>query len=189
MPVGFWGDRDGSAYRRAYFERFPGIWHHGDWIRFTEDGSCIITGRSDATLNRGGVRLGTSDFYAVVEDIAGITDSLVIHLDHQDPTGVQHDELCLFVVLSESTALDDSLQALIRTRLRSQLSPRHVPDVIEAIPAVPRTLSGKKLEIPVKRLLLGARLADVVSEGAVADASVLAFFTRRHQDDASQNLS
>lgn len=177
MPVGFWGDRDGSVYRRTYFDRFPGIWHHGDWIHFTGDGSCVISGRSDATLNRGGVRLGTSDFYAVVEDIPGIVDSLVVHLDHVDARHVHHDELHLFVVTSESVALDDGLRALITSKLRSQLSPRHVPDTIEAVPAVPRTLSGKKLEIPVKRLLLGARIADVVSEGAVADARVLAYFT------------
>ncbi|MFM1752203.1 MAG: hypothetical protein RL119_1165, partial [Actinomycetota bacterium] len=179
MPVGFWGDRDGSMYRRAYFERYPGNWHHGDWIRFTDDGSCVISGRSDATLNRGGVRLGTSDFYAVVEDIAGIVDSLVVHLDHVDTDGHQHDELRLFVVVSSSTAFDDTLRSHIKSQLRSLLSPRHVPDVIEAIPAVPRTLSGKKLEIPVKRLLLGAQVADVVSEGAVADASVLAYFTNK----------
>lgn len=179
MPVGFWGDRDGSAYRRAYFERFPGIWHHGDWIRFSEDGSCVISGRSDATLNRGGVRLGTSDFYAVVEDIDEIVDSLVIHLDHLDSDGVRHDELHLFVVLRPDATLDDALRSSITTRLRTQLSPRHVPDVIDTIPAVPRTLSGKKLEIPVKRLLLGARIGDVVSEGAVADATVLEYFVRR----------
>lgn len=179
MPVGFWGDRDGSMYRKAYFERFPGVWHHGDWIQFTDDGSCIISGRSDATLNRGGVRLGTSDFYAVVEDIPGIIDSLVVHLDHVDAEGVQHDELRLFVVTNDATSLNDDLRAVITSKLRSQLSPRHVPDAIEEIPAVPRTLSGKKLEIPVKRLLLGAHLADVVSEGAVADARVLAYFTRR----------
>lgn len=178
MPVGFWGDRDGSAYRRAYFERFPGIWHHGDWIHFTEDGSCVISGRSDATLNRGGVRLGTSDFYAVVEDIDDITDSLVIHLDHLDADGTRHDELHLFVVLRSGASLDDALRTTIAARLRSQLSPRHVPDVIATIPAVPRTLSGKKLEIPVKRLLLGARISDVVSQGAVADARVLEYFVR-----------
>lgn len=179
MPVGFWGDHDGSMYRRAYFERYPGNWHHGDWIRFTDDGSCVISGRSDATLNRGGVRLGTSDFYAVVEDIAGIVDSLVVHLDHVDTDGHQHDELRLFVVVSSSTSFDDTLRSHIKSQLRSLLSPRHVPDVIEAIPAVPRTLSGKKLEIPVKRLLLGAQVDEVVSEGAIADASVLAYFTNK----------
>lgn len=179
MPVGFWGDRDGSAYRRAYFERFPGVWHHGDWIRFTADGSCVISGRSDATLNRGGVRLGTSDFYAVVEDIDDVLDSLVVHLDHRDADGLVHDELHLYVVLRQGSVLDDERRHEIRRRLRTQLSPRHVPDVIEAVPAVPRTLSGKKLEIPVKRLLLGARIDDVVSQGAVADAGVLDHFLRR----------
>lgn len=179
MPVGFWGDRDGSAYRQAYFERFPGVWHHGDWIRFTPDGSCVISGRSDATLNRGGVRLGTSDFYAVVEDIDGIIDSLVVHLDHRDADGVVHDELHLYVVLRQGKTFGDEDRQEIRQHLRTQLSPRHVPDLIEAIPAVPRTLSGKKLEIPVKRLLLGARIDDVVSQGAVADARVLDYFVDR----------
>ncbi|MGA0878230.1 MAG: acetoacetate--CoA ligase [Ilumatobacteraceae bacterium] len=179
MPIGFWGDHDGSAYRRAYFERFPGIWHHGDWIRFTEDGTCVISGRSDATLNRGGVRLGTSDFYAVVEDIDDILDSLVVHLDHPDAGGAIHDELHLYVVLRPGPILDEQRRREIRLRLRTELSPRHVPDLIEAIPAVPRTLSGKKLEIPVKRLLLGARVSDVVSEGAVADARVLDHFVGR----------
>ena len=171
MPVGFWGDTDGSKYRAAYFEDFPGVWRHGDWITFTEDGSCTITGRSDATLNRGGVRLGTSDFYAVVEALEEVADSLVVHVG---------DELVLFV---QTTApLDDDLRARIVGALRAELSPRHVPDRIEVVPAVPRTLSGKKLEVPVKRILEGADPTVAASAGALADPAALDWFVRRAGD-------
>ncbi len=173
MPVGFWGDTDGSRYRAAYFVRFPGRWHHGDWITIEADGSCVISGRSDATLNRGGVRLGTSDFYAVVEALDEVTDSLVVHLD--DPEGGPG-ELLLFVVLAPGTALDDDLRRRIATELRTALSPRHVPDAVHAVPAVPRTLSGKKLEVPVKRILLGQPAEDVASRDALADPSALDHF-------------
>ncbi len=170
MPVGFWGDEDGSRYRAAYFERFPGRWHHGDWITIEADGSCVITGRSDATLNRGGVRLGTSDFYTVVEGLDEVVDSLVVHLD--DPEGGPGD-LLLFVVLAPGAELDDDLRARIATELRTSLSPRHVPDRVHAVPAVPRTLSGKKLEVPVKRILLGQPAEDVASKDALADPTAL----------------
>ncbi|MEY2533262.1 MAG: acetoacetyl-CoA synthetase, partial [bacterium] len=149
MPVGFWGDPDGSRYRAAYFEDYPGTWRHGDWIRFTERGSCVITGRSDATLNRGGVRLGTAEFYDVVEDMPEVADSLVVHLeDDEGGSG----ELLLFVALAPGAELDDDLRARIARGLRRNLSPRHVPDLIAAVPAVPRTLTGKKLELPVSGL-------------------------------------
>jgi acetoacetyl-CoA synthetase len=170
MPVGFWGDADGSRYRAAYFERFPGRWHHGDWITIEADGSCVITGRSDATLNRGGVRLGTSDFYTVVEGLDEVVDSLVVHLD--DPDGGPG-RLLLFVVLAPGAALDDDLRARIARELRTSLSPRHVPDEVHAVPAVPRTLSGKKLEVPVKRILLGQPPEDVASKDALADPAAL----------------
>jgi acetoacetyl-CoA synthetase len=176
MPVGFWGDEDGSRYRAAYFEDFPGVWRHGDWIEITERGSCIITGRSDATLNRGGVRMGTAEFYAVVEDVDGVADSLVIH--HEDPGGGPG-ELVLFVVLDDGVALDDALRSAIVTAVRRELSPRHAPDEIEAIPAVPRTISGKKMEIPVKRLLSGAAVEAVVNRGAMANPESLDAFVRR----------
>jgi acetoacetyl-CoA synthetase len=173
MPNSFWGDEDGSRLRTAYFSRFPGVWCHGDWISISDRGSCVITGRSDATLNRGGVRLGTSEFYAVVDAISGVADSLVVHLE--DPEGGAG-RLLLFVQLEEGVALNDELVALITGHLRSMLSPRHVPDAVHAVPSIPRTHSGKKLEVPVKRILGGAPVASVVSEGALADPSSLDAF-------------
>ena len=171
MPVGFWGDEDGSRYRAAYFEHFPGIWRHGDWLEITEDGTCVITGRSDATLNRGGVRSGTAEFMSIVEALDGVTDSLVVHLE--DPDGGPG-ELILMVVLAADTTLDDDLTARIRTALRTGISPRHVPDRIVAVPSVPRTISGKKVEVPVKRVLAGADPTTVVTEDALADPAAWA---------------
>src|SRR5262249_6646372 len=151
------------------FEDFPGVWRQGDWIRFTERGSSEITGRSDATLNRGGVRLGTSEFYVVVEEVEEVLDSLVVHLEEPD-------ELLLFVVLREGVELTAELRAHIAGVLRPTLSPRHVPDAIVAVPAVPRTLTGKKLELPVKRILSGLDPGTVVATDALADpASVEPF--------------
>jgi acetoacetyl-CoA synthetase len=170
MPVGFWGDADGSRYRAAYFERYPGRWHHGDWITIDADGSCVISGRSDATLNRGGVRLGTSDFYAVVEGFDEVVDSLVVHLD--DPAGGPG-ELLLFVVMAPGVELAAGLEQRLAQELRRAVSPRHVPDAVHAVPAVPRTLSGKKLEVPVKRILLGQPVEDVASSDALADPTAL----------------
>jgi acetoacetyl-CoA synthetase len=173
MPVGFWGDTDGSRYRAAYFDQYPGIWAHGDWITITQRGSCIITGRSDATLNRGGVRLGTSDFYSVVEDLAEVADTLVVHLDdRQGGAG----ELILFLQLAPGAELDDALRARIAAELRTSLSPRHVPDEMLTVPLIPRTLSGKKVEIPVKRILMGALPREAASEEALAAPEVLAPF-------------
>ena len=176
MPVGFWDDPDGSRYRAAYFEEYPGVWRHGDWITITERGSCTITGRSDSTLNRGGVRLGTADFYSVVEGFPEVADSLVVHLED---AGGGPGELLLFVQLRDGCVLDDDLRARIGAELRSALSPRHVPDEIRAVPVVPRTLSGKKLEIPVKRILTGTAADVAASKGALADASSLAPFEAR----------
>ena len=172
MPVGFWGDQDGSRYREAYFSTFPGVWRHGDWITITERGSCVITGRSDATLNRGGVRLGTAEFYSVVEELDEVVDSLVVHLSDADA-----DELLLFVVLAPGRALDQPLRDRIAGALRAGLSPRHVPDQIFAVGAVPRTLSGKKLEVPVKKILTGTPVAEAAAEGALANPESLAAFS------------
>jgi acetoacetyl-CoA synthetase len=166
MPVGFWNDPGDERYRDTYFDMFPGVWRQGDWIMFTERGSCVITGRSDATLNRGGVRLGTGELYAVVEELDEVVDSLIVHLE--DPGGGSG-ELVLFVQLVDGVELDDDLRASIGRALRSALSPRHVPDTIEAVPSVPRTLTGKKLELPVKRILQGARRDDVVRSDALSD--------------------
>jgi acetoacetyl-CoA synthetase len=165
MPVGFWGDEDGTRLRAAYFDHFPGVWRHGDWIVLDGDGSCVVTGRSDATLNRGGVRLGTAEFYRVVEELDDVQDSLVVHLE--DPAG-GNGELLLFVVLREGARLDDALCARIRAELRTALSPRHVPDAVLQVPDVPHNLTGKKLELPVKRILLGAAPEEVASRDALA---------------------
>lgn len=175
MPVGFWGDDDGSRYRAAYFEDIPGVWRHGDWITITDRGTCTITGRSDATLNRGGVRLGTSEFYTVVEALPEVADSLVVHLeDDEGGAGT----LVLFVVLAEGATLDDDLRRTIGTALRTRLSPRHVPDVVRQVPVLPRTLSGKKLEVPVKKILQGAAIEDAAAKGALTDPSALDVFVR-----------
>ena len=173
MPVAFWGDADGSRMRAAYFEAFPGAWRHGDWLTITERGSCVISGRSDATLNRGGVRLGTAEFYAVVEALPEVADSLVVHLE--DDAGGPG-ELLLFVALAPGAVLDEALRSRIGAALRADLSPRHVPDAIEAVPAIPRTLSGKKLEVPVKRILLGQPAETTASRDALADPASLAPF-------------
>jgi acetoacetyl-CoA synthetase len=168
MPVGFWGDSDGSRLRAAYFDVYPGVWRHGDWIVIHPDHSCEVTGRSDATLNRGGVRLGTAEFYRVVEELPEVEDSLVVHLP--DAAG-GNGELLLFVVPAPGVSSDDALRRTIATELRQALSPRHVPDQVIAVPAIPRNLTGKKLEVPVKRLLQGARPDDIASRDALADPS------------------
>jgi acetoacetyl-CoA synthetase len=173
MPVRFWNDPDDERYRSAYFDEYPGVWRHGDWIMFTERGSCVITGRSDATLNRGGVRLGTAEFYTVVEEQPEVDDSLVVHLE--DPEGGPG-ELLLFVQLRDGVELDDELRSSFGSALRRALSPRHVPDTIEAVPAIPRTLTGKKLELPVKRILLGADSSKVASRDALADPAAIDAF-------------
>jgi acetoacetyl-CoA synthetase len=170
MPIGFWNDPDGARYRDAYFDMYPGVWRHADWVLFTERGSAIINGRSDATLNRGGVRLGTADFYAVLEEMPEVADSLVVHLE--DPEGGPG-ELVLLVVLAPGLELDDALRERIVQTIGTTLSRRHVPDSIVAILAIPRTLTGKKLEVPVKRILLGAAPEDVVKADALVDAEAL----------------
>ena len=170
MPVGFWGDTDGSKYRAAYFEDIPGMWRHGDWIEISDYGSCTITGRSDATLNRGGVRLGTSEFYAVVEALPEVMDSLVVHLEDNEGGAGQ---LVLFVALAEGLVLDEDLVRAIKTALRTHLSPRHIPDEIHQVRAMPRTLSGKKLEVPVKKILRGVAVEEAATKGALQNPDVL----------------
>jgi acetoacetyl-CoA synthetase len=173
MPVGFWNDPDGKRYREAYFDVFPGVWRHGDWITIGADGTCVITGRSDATLNRGGVRLGTAEFYSVVEALPEIADSVVVHLEQDDnPNG----ELLLFVVLTEGGDLTEELIGTIRRELRTALSPRHIPDEIYAVRAVPRTLSAKKLEVPVKRILTGTPVESAAAKGALVNPESLVAF-------------
>ena len=173
MPVAFWGDVTGERYRSSYFDVYPGIWRQGDWIKFTERGSCVITGRSDATLNRGGVRLGTGEFYSVVENVPEVMDALVVHLED---AGGGAGELLLFVVPADDAELDDALRDRIAGALRSELSPRHVPDRIVSVPAIPRTLTGKKLEAPVKRILRGESSERVASRDSLLDPAALDAF-------------
>jgi len=172
----FWNDPDGSRLREAYFETYPGVWRHGDWIKFTDRGSCVIYGRSDSTLNRGGVRMGTSEFYRVVEELPGIVDSLVIDTSAAGVEG----RLLLFVVLADG-ADADAVIAELRGRLRTELSPRHVPDEIRVIPEVPRTLNNKKCEVPVKRVLAGVPVEQAVSTGALANPESMEAFVQLAQ--------
>lgn len=169
MPIYFWNDPDYSRYRASYFEAYPGIWRHGDWIKITPRGSAVIYGRSDATINRHGVRMGTSEIYRVVEAVPEVLDSLVV-----DVAGPGADTtMLLFVVLREGATLDPALQQQIKGRIRSELSPRHVPDQIVAVRAVPRTLNGKKLEVPVKKMLMGAPPEKAVNPASVNDPQAL----------------
>ncbi|WP_329297712.1 acetoacetate--CoA ligase [Streptomyces sp. NBC_00659] len=172
MPLRFVGDPDGARYRASYFDTYPGVWRHGDWVTIDPDLSVVVAGRSDSTLNRSGVRMGSADIYAVVDQLPEIADSLVIGVEQ--PDGAYF--MPLFVVPAEGTALDDGLRRHIATAIRSRLSPRHVPDVIVPVPAVPRTLTGKKLEVPVKRVLQGARPGEVSSEGSITHPEMLAWF-------------
>lgn len=172
MPIFLWGDGDGSRHRESYFGMYPGIWRHGDWVKVTERGSCVIYGRSDSTLNRGGVRMGTSEFYSVVEDFPEVADSLVVDTSGLDAEG----QLLLFLVMREGEELDEGLTARVKERIRSALSPRHVPNAVYLAPSVPRTLNGKKVEVPVKRILQGASAREVAAEAAMTNPDALAYF-------------
>ncbi|MEU1388140.1 MULTISPECIES: acetoacetate--CoA ligase [unclassified Nonomuraea] len=183
MPVRLWGDDDGRRMRDTYFSRYPGAFRFGDWCRFSSHGSCVITGRSDATLNRGGVRLGTAEFYRALQDVEEVTDSLVVHLESDDG-GMG--ELILFVILADGLALNDALRARLTAHIRTTLSPRHVPDAVMAVPAVPYGRTGKKLEVPVKKILLGAAPDEVASAGSLMDPAALDAFTAIARDRARQ---
>ncbi|MGW0994332.1 acetoacetate--CoA ligase [Streptomyces sp. NPDC002523] len=172
MPLYFWNDPDGSRYRDAYFSAYPGIWRHGDWITLTSHGSVIVHGRSDATLNRNGVRLGSADIHDIVERLPEIAEALVIGAE--EPDGAYW--MPLFVVLADGVGLDESLCEKIRDAIRTGASPRHVPDEILAVPAIPHTKTGKKLEVPVKRLLQGARAEQVLNPSAVDNPVLIAYF-------------
>jgi acetoacetyl-CoA synthetase len=173
MPLYLWGDEDGSRYRESYFSTFPGVWRHGDWIEITDRGTAIITGRSDATINRGGVRMGTSELYRSILALDDVVDALVVDV----PQG-EGSRMTLFVVLRDGAALDDRLESEIRRRIREDCSPRHVPDEVLAAPEIPRTLSGKILEVPVKRLLAGASPDTVASRDSLANPEALDWFAR-----------
>jgi acetoacetyl-CoA synthetase len=172
MPIRLWNDPGDARYRDSYFSTYPGLWRHGDWIKITRRGSCVIYGRSDATLNRGGVRVGTSEFYRAIDTIEEVVDSLVVDTGRLGEEG----ELVLFVVLDEGIDLDTSLEADIASVISAQLSPRHVPDRIMQIPEIPKTLNGKRLEVPVKKLLLGATLDEVAAPESLSNPGALQVF-------------
>ena len=172
MPLRFWGDDDGERYRTSYFEKYPGIWCHGDWLKIQPDGSCIIYGRSDSTINRHGVRMGTSEIYSAVEALPDVVDSLVLDLEYLG----QESRLLLFVVLRDGSDLSDDLKSAINANIRSNLSPRFVPDEIIVAPEVPRTLSGKKQEVPLKKIFLGQDASKVLTRDAMANPHVLDWY-------------
>ena len=172
MPLFFWGDDDGERLREAYFDMFEGVWRHGDWIEITSRGTAIIYGRSDSTINRGGVRMGTSEIYRAVLSVPDVVDALAVDLPKADTDG----HLSLFVVLRGDISLSDDLLAEIKQRIRSDCSPRHVPDDIRQIREVPRTLSGKVLEVPVKRILTGTPVEQAASRESLANPDALNYF-------------
>ena len=169
MPVSFWNDPDGTRFHNAYFARFEGVWTHGDWVLFTERGSAVISGRSDATLNKAGVRMGSGDIYAIVDPLPGVADSLVLGIEL--PDGGYY--MPLFIVPEEGASMDD-VRERIRLAIRADLSPRHLPDEVVEAPAVPRTLTGKKLEIPLKQVLQGTSKG--IARGAVTDADAIDWY-------------
>jgi acetoacetyl-CoA synthetase len=174
MPLFLWGDDSGERLRESYFSMFPGIWRHGDWIRITPRGGAVIYGRSDSTINRQGVRMGTSEIYRAAANVPEVLDALVVDVPRSAAGGELW--MVLFVVLAEGTVLDDALEAQIKQRIREDCSPRHVPNEIRQIEEVPRTLSGKVLEVPVKRILMGAAPGEVASVESLANPAALDYF-------------
>ena len=172
MPIFFWNDPDGERYRESYFDMFPGVWRHGDWIEITERGTAIISGRSDSTINRGGIRMGTSEIYRAVLALDDVTDALVVDI----PKEGEENFMPLFVVLREGAELDEALAKSIKARIREDCSPRHVPNEIVTVSEVPRTLSGKVLELPVKRILQGDDPEKAASRDSLANPKALDFF-------------
>jgi acetoacetyl-CoA synthetase len=172
MPVFFWGDEDGSRLRESYFDMYPGVWRHGDWIEITERETAIIYGRSDSTINRGGIRMGTSEIYRAVLSLDEVVDALVVDIPRAGTDGW----MPLFVVLREGAELDEDLIKRLRTRIREDCSPRHVPNEVHAIAEVPRTLSGKVLEVPVKRILMGQSPDQAASRDSLANPKALDYF-------------
>src|SRR5215207_1599520 len=168
MPLYLWNDPDGERLRESYFDVFPGVWRHGDWIKIKPEGSAVIYGRSDSTINRGGVRMGTSEIYRAVEAVPEVADSLVVDIQRNG-----EDYMPLFVVLEEDAELDDDLVDRIKKSIRDTTSPRHVPDEILSVPDVPRTLNGKKLEVPVKKILLGTPPEEAASRDSLSNPDSL----------------
>ena len=182
MPLFFWGDEDGSRYRASYFEHYPGVWRHGDWIEITSRGTAVIYGRSDSTINRQGVRMGTSEIYRAVLGVPEVLDALVVDVPRPGTEGW----MPLFVVLREGAELDTELKEELNRRIREQCSPRHVPNEIFRIAEVPRTLSGKVLEVPVKRILTGTPPDDVASRDSLANPATLDYFVELRETLAAE---
>jgi acetoacetyl-CoA synthetase len=174
MPVFFWGDDDGSRYRESYFELYPGIWRHGDWVEITERSTAIIYGRSDSTINRGGIRMGTSEIYRAVLALDEVTDALVVDV----PQAGEENWMPLFVVLREGEELDDDLTKRIAKRVREDCSPRHVPNEAHQVKEIPRTLSGKVLEVPVKKVLMGQEPEKAASRESLANPEAFDWFVQ-----------
>jgi acetoacetyl-CoA synthetase len=172
MPVYFWNDPDGERLRESYFDMFPGVWRHGDWIEITERGTAVIYGRSDSTINRGGIRMGTSEIYRAVFGLDEVVDALVVDV----PREGEESWMPLFVVLRDGTELDDDLTKELARRIREECSPRHVPNDVFAIDEVPRTLSGKVLEVPVKRILTGTPADKAASRDSLQNPAALDWF-------------
>jgi acetoacetyl-CoA synthetase len=172
MPIGFWNDPGNQRYLSSYFDMYPGVWRHGDWLRIAPDGGCIIYGRSDATINRHGLRMGTSELYSAVEALPEVMDSMVVDLEYLG----RESYMPLFVVLRPGVALDNAMKAKLAGAIRSALSPRFVPDEILQVPEIPRTLSGKKQELPIKKLLLGQPIEKVVNRDAMANPHCLDWY-------------
>ena len=172
MPLHFWNDPDGARMQESYFSMYPGCWRQGDWIRFTTRGTSVIYGRSDNTINRFGIRMGTAEIYRVVEELPQVRDSLVVDLEYLG----RPSWMPLFVVLQPGVVLDDDLVATIKAQVRQKASARHVPDEVVEVAAVPRTLTGKKMELPIRKLLLGADAAAVANPEAMANPQSMSFF-------------
>ena len=173
MPLYFWDDTDGARYREAYFDTYPGVWRHGDWVTITERGGVIVHGRSDATMNRYGVRMGSAEIYEVVDRLPEVDDALIVGVE--EPDGGYW--MPLFIVPAEGQAVTPELVSRIRDAIRTEVSPRHVPDDVVAVDALPHTMTGKRLEVPVKRLLQGASLAQVANTAALDNPGAPARFT------------
>jgi acetoacetyl-CoA synthetase len=172
MPICFWGDRDGRRYHESYFDEYPGVWRHGDLFRVNRRGGCFVLGRSDATLNRQGVRIGTAEIYRALLALDEVDDGLVVNLDLPGAKFF----MPLFVQLRDGQVLDDALQQRIREILRREYTPRHVPDKVIQVPLIPTTLTGKRMEVPVRRILLGEHPEKAANRSTMADPSALDFF-------------
>ena len=178
MPIYFWNDGEMVRYKASYFEMFPGIWRHGDWIKFNDRGGCVIYGRSDSTINRQGIRMGTSEIYQAVESLPEILDSLVIDLELLGRASY----MPLFVVLREGVELTDDLKQRLKQKIRADISPRHVPNEIIAVAQIPYTLSGKKMEVPIRKILLGQAVEKAANPGAMRNPEALPFFVEFAQN-------